>query len=182
MLIRCLEKCPQEKNPWKIVPQKIIPKKTGSRKIAPRNLPPPAPCPPKKHLPGKLPPGKMAPTPTPPKKKKKRKKSSSKLFIVTTIIGTGFKPTTTYFINEHSTIQLATIMFIFWWLSKFSFHHKWNKVWLLVINWYIWVASWVAKWLKTLDLRKLWNIRKTPKLHRIIHMLSLPPNWKFRHY
>ena len=24
-----------------------------------------------------------------------------------------------------------------WWLSKFSFHHKWNEAWLLVINWYL---------------------------------------------
>ena len=169
-----LENCPSENYPQKnwlqencsqkpASPGSLPPKKTSSRKIAS---------------------WKNGPHPHPPqkKRKKKRKKSSSKLFIVTTIIGTGFKPTTTYFINEHSTIQLPTIMFIFWWLSKFSFHHKWNKVWLLVINWYIWVASWVAKWLKTLDLRKLWNIRKTPKLHRIIHMLSLPPNWKFCHY
>ena len=55
-----------------------------------------------------------------------------------------------------------------WWFSKFFFHHKWNKAWLLVKNWYIWVASQVGNQLQTLDLRKLGNIRKTLKLHRII--------------
>ena len=34
-------------------------------------------------------------------------------------------------------------------MSKFSFHHKWNKASLLVINWYIRVASPVDAWLKT---------------------------------
>ena len=29
-----------------------------------------------------------------------------------------------------------------------SFHHKWNKAWLLVTNWFIRVASWVVKQLK----------------------------------
>ena len=43
----------------------------------------------------------------------------------------------------------------FWWLSKFSFHHKWNAAWLLAINWYIRVASRFTEWLKTYDLRKL---------------------------
>ena len=32
-----------------------------------------------------------------------------------------------------------------WCFTKFSFHHKWNEAWLLVINWYVWVSSWVAK-------------------------------------
>ena len=36
----------------------------------------------------------------------------------------------------------------FSWLSKFSFHRKWDGAWLLVINWYIRVASWVAERLK----------------------------------
>ena len=55
------------------------------------------------------------------------------------------KESTTIFINSEN----------FWWLSKFSFHHKWNKAWLLVINWYIRVASGVAICLKTLD--KKWS-------------------------
>ena len=42
------------------------------------------------------------------------------------------------------------------------------KVQLLVINWYIRAASGVAKLLKGYNLRKLGNIRKTLKLHRII--------------
>ena len=29
----------------------------------------------------------------------------------------------------------------FWWLNKFSFHHKWNKMWLLVKIWYVQVAE-----------------------------------------
>ena len=36
----------------------------------------------------------------------------------------------------------------FWCFTKFSFHHKWNEVWLLVINGYIRVALQVVKWLK----------------------------------
>ena len=37
----------------------------------------------------------------------------------------------------------------FWCFTKFSFHHKWNEAWLLVINWYIRVASRVAERLNT---------------------------------
>ena len=44
----------------------------------------------------------------------------------------------------------------FWWLRKFSFHHKWNEAWLLVINWYIRVASWVAQRLKG-TLMQIWK-------------------------
>ena len=61
----------------------------------------------------------------------------------------------------------------FWWLSKFSFHHKWNDAWLLEINCYIRVASGVAKRLK---LRKLGNIKKIFKLHRIIAQCLLAPS------
>ena len=28
--------------------------------------------------------------------------------------------------------------------TKFFFHHKWNEAWLIIINWYIQVASRVA--------------------------------------
>ena len=33
------------------------------------------------------------------------------------------------------------ILRLFCWLSKFSFYHKWNKAWLLVITWYVRVAT-----------------------------------------
>ena len=61
----------------------------------------------------------------------------------------------------------------FWWLGKFSLHRKWNEAWLLVINWYMQVASRGAEQLKVLvsktwGLRKLGNIRKISKLHRTI--------------
>ena len=63
-----------------------------------------------------------------------------------------------------------------WWLSKFSFHHKWNEAWLLVIKLYIRVASGAAKRIKTYDPRKLGNIRKISKLHRnIAQGPVLPP-------
>ena len=39
----------------------------------------------------------------------------------------------------------------FWGLSKFSFHHKWNVVWLLVIDCYIGVTSPVPERLKILE-------------------------------
>ena len=56
----------------------------------------------------------------------------------------------------------------FWCFTKFSFHHKWNEAWLLVINWYIRVASRVAKLLKTSDLRKLGKFTTMSKLYRIV--------------
>ena len=47
-------------------------------------------------------------------------------------------------------------------------------------KWYIRVATWVAKLLKTSDLRKLGNIRKVPKPHRMIAQRPGPlPNWTF---
>ena len=45
-------------------------------------------------------------------------------------------------------------------MGNFPSHHKWNKMWLLVLNWYIWVVE----RLKTDDLKKLGNIRKISKL------------------
>ena len=62
----------------------------------------------------------------------------------------------------------------FWWLSKFSFHHKWNGAWLLVKNWYIRIVSRVTERLKTWDVRKLRTIRKISKLHRIIAKCLVP--------
>ena len=66
----------------------------------------------------------------------------------------------------------SIIMFIILWdfliVSKFSFNHKWNRPWLFVINWYIWVVSRVTWRLKTYGLRKLENIRKILKRHRVI--------------
>ena len=56
-------------------------------------------------------------------------------------------------IYDIPSIIHSTIVFIifetFWWLSKFSFHHKWNEVWLLVIHWHIQVASRVVEQLKS---------------------------------
>ena len=56
----------------------------------------------------------------------------------------------------------------FWCFTKFSYHRKSNDVRLLLIKWYIPVASQVAKQLKTFNLRKLGNIRKVSKLHIIL--------------
>ena len=44
------------------------------------------------------------------------------------------------------------ILWDFWWMSKFSFHHKWNEAWLLLVNWYIRVASQVAENLGNLEI------------------------------
>ena len=44
------------------------------------------------------------------------------------------------------------ILRIFWCFTTFSFHHKWNKTLLLVINWYMRVASRVVERLKNWDL------------------------------
>ena len=63
----------------------------------------------------------------------------------------------------------------FWCFTKFSFHHKWNdaQTWYLW-TWYIRIASRVAERLKTEDLRKLWNIGKVSKLHRMIALCPVP--------
>ena len=58
-------------------------------------------------------------------------------------------------------------------MSKFSFHQKWNKAWLLVLNWYIWVVSRVSKQLITEDCRKLGKIRKISEHHRVIALCSV---------
>ena len=44
--------------------------------------------------------------------------------------------------------------------------------------WYIWVDPQVAEWLKTWDLRKLGNIRKMSKLHKMKLVPSLPAKMK----
>ena len=53
--------------------------------------------------------------------------------------------------NLHNTnFQiLSTKIRSFWRLNKFCVHHKWKEVGLGVINWYIRVASGLAKRLKT---------------------------------
>ena len=51
-------------------------------------------------------------------------------------------------------------MMIFDVLTKFPFTTKWNEAWLLVINWYIRVASRVAE-----RLKKLGKFRIMSKLH-----------------
>ena len=64
-------------------------------------------------------------------------------------------------------VNKPTIMFILFCASwdNFLFTTKWNEAWLLVINWYMPVASRVAKWLKTAGNI---NIRKSSKFHSII--------------
>ena len=67
-----------------------------------------------------------------------------------------------YYLYECVPLTISpTIMFIifwdFWWLSKFSVHHKRNKAWLLLINWYIQVVSRVSEWLKS-DSGKSQNV------------------------
>ena len=57
---------------------------------------------------------------------------------------------------------------------------KQTVMWLLVINWYMRVASWVAERLKIQNLRGLGNIRKISKLQRFIDQcLVLLPRWRF---
>ena len=67
----------------------------------------------------------------------------------------------------------------YWCLSKYSFQYKWNEAWLLIINWYIRVASRVVERLKTYDLRKLGNIRKISELHRILPSAQFSRNENF---
>ena len=80
----------------------------------------------------------------------------------------------------------TTIMsMIFWdllWLNKFLFHHKWNynEVWLLVINWYIKVASEVAEGLKI----RIWVYHKISRKISGLHWINAqrlvpppPPQW-----
>ena len=50
-------------------------------------------------------------------------------------------------------------------------------------TWYIWIASRVVTRLKTLDLRKLGNIRKVTELHRMIAQCPVPlPKQIFCYY
>ena len=44
---------------------------------------------------------------------------------------------------SNEMLQPCSYFETFWSLSKFSFQHRWSKAWLLVINWYITVASWL---------------------------------------
>ena len=51
--------------------------------------------------------------------------------------------------SSHSSHNHVHNILRLWWLSKFSFHLKWNKVWLLIINCHIRVATRFAERLKT---------------------------------
>ena len=80
-----------------------------------------------------------------------------------------------------TTCVTTTMVIILWEFLMFSFHHKWNEAWLLVINWYIQVASQVASWLKTWEIREVWNNVKTswkynlvPSLRPKKKILSIP--------
>ena len=66
--------------------------------------------------------------------------------------------------NLHNFLRL-------WWLSKFCNHHKWNEAWLLVRNWYIWVASLVTEQFPK-DLRKLENIREMPNVIELLRSVQ----------
>ena len=52
--------------------------------------------------------------------------------------------------EEGTNLQSCSHYFeTIWWFRKFFFRHKWNEARLLVIKWYIWVASRVDEQLKT---------------------------------
>ena len=61
-----------------------------------------------------------------------------------------------YFIWKSYNDVRNILRLMFWRLSKFSLHGKWNKAWLLAINWYTRVASQVADRLKleSCEIRK----------------------------
>ena len=54
------------------------------------------------------------------------------------------KSTTKFF-----KISCSKYFEIFWWVGKFCFPHKWKEAWLLVIKWFMRIASRVPKRLKT---------------------------------
>ena len=68
-------------------------------------------------------------------------------------------------LGSFEAITVVIIFSEFLVFTKFSLHHKGDKSRLLVINWYILVASRVAKRLKTSDHRKLGKFRIMLKLH-----------------
>ena len=51
--------------------------------------------------------------------------------------------------STHKTITMVIIFWQFLIFHQFSFYHKWNEAWLLVINWYIHVASRATEQVKT---------------------------------
>ena len=58
--------------------------------------------------------------------------------------------------EEGTNLQSCSYYFeTFWWFRKFFFRHKWNEAWLLVIKWYIRVASRVDEQLETLGNQEL---------------------------
>ena len=79
--------------------------------------------------------------------------------------------------------QFHNILRIFDVLPNFSFTTSETMCDYYLQTWYIRVASRVAEQLKTWDLRKLGNIRKLSKLHRMIAQYPVsPPKWKFCQY
>ena len=58
--------------------------------------------------------------------------------------------------EEGTNLQSCSYYFeTFWWFRKFFFRHKRNEAWLLVIKWYIRVASRVDEQLETLGNQEL---------------------------
>ena len=58
--------------------------------------------------------------------------------------------------EEGTNLQSCSHYFeTIWWFRKFFFRHKWNEARLLVIKWYIWVASRVDEQLKTFGNQKV---------------------------
>ena len=70
------------------------------------------------------------------------------------------------------------ILRLFGCFNKFSFHHKWNDARLLLINMIYELSHDLPNNLSH-NLRKLGNIRKASKPHRMIAQYPLPPlKWK----
>ena len=78
--------------------------------------------------------------------------------IIANIRGGVLKSSETFNNHGHNIVRIFDV------LANFPFT---NEAWLLVINWYIRVASRVAELLKTQDLRKLEKFRIMSKLHGI---------------
>ena len=81
------------------------------------------------------------------------------------------------FLIPYSYNQLYNILRLFVALLNFPFTTSETLRDYYLQTWYIRVASRVAERLKTLDPRKLENIRTVPKSHRMIAQCPLPlPN------
>ena len=79
--------------------------------------------------------------------------------------------------NFHNILRLFNVLPNFLITTSEAMHDYYLK------TRYIWVASQVAEKLKTEDLRKLGNIRKVSKLHKMIALSPIfLPKWKFFQY